>query len=75
MDYLKDIEKLLGEKIETEILEGFEPVDKFSGKPASKQNQRGGGGNRGGGNRKGGGGGKPSWKKKGNSSSRRTGNR
>ena len=72
MDYLKDIEKLLGEKINFEILEGFEPVDKFTGKPASKQNQRGGR-NKGGGNRKGGGG-KPSWKKKGNSSSRRTGN-
>jgi len=75
MDYLKDIEKLLGEKLGSDIIEGFEPVDKFSGKPASKQNQRGGGGNRGGGNRKGGGGGKPSWKKKSNSSSRRTGNR
>jgi len=74
MDYLKDIEKLLGEKLGSETIEDFEPVDKFSGKPASKQNQRGGGGNRGGG-RNGGGGGKPSWKKKGNSSSRRTGNR
>jgi ATP-dependent RNA helicase RhlE len=75
MDYLKDIEKLLGESLGSEILEGFEPIDKFSGKPASKQNQRGGGGgNRGGGNRNGGST-KPSWKKKGNSSSRRTGNR
>jgi ATP-dependent RNA helicase RhlE len=74
MDYLKDIEKLLGEKLGSETIEGFEPVDKFSGKPASKQNQRGGG-NRGGGNRNGGGGTKPSWKKKSNSSSRRTGNR
>jgi ATP-dependent RNA helicase RhlE len=74
MDYLKDIEKLLGEKLGSETIEGFEPVDKFSGKPASKQNQRGGG-NRGGGNRNGGGGAKPSWKKKSNSSSRRTGNR
>jgi ATP-dependent RNA helicase RhlE len=76
MDYLKDIEKLLGEKLGSDIIEGFEPVDKFSGKPASKQNQRGGG-NRGGGNRNGGngGGGKPGWKKKSNSSSRRTGNR
>ena len=75
MDYLKDIEKLLGESLGSEILEGFEPIDKFSGKPASKQNQRGGGGgNRGGGNRNGGSS-KPSWKKKGNSSSRRTGNR
>jgi len=74
MSYLKDIEKLLGETLETEILEGFEPIDKFSGKPASKQNQRGGGGNRGGGNRNGGGG-KPSWKKKSNGSSRRSDNR
>lgn len=75
MDYLKDIEKLLGESLGSEILEGFEPIDKFSGKPASKQNQRGGGGgNRGGGNRNGDSS-KPSWKKKGNSSSRRTGNR
>jgi len=70
--YLKAIEKLLGEKLASEILEGFEPVDKFSGKPASmqgkKQNQRGRGGNRNGGA------GKPSWKKKNNSSSRRSGN-
>jgi ATP-dependent RNA helicase RhlE len=73
--YLQAIEKLLGEKLETEILEGFEPVDKFSGKPAStqgkRQNQRG---NSGGGNRNSGGSTKPSWKKKSNSSSRRTGN-
>jgi len=76
MSYLKDIEKLLGETIETEILEGFEPIDKFSGKPASKQNQRGGNRSGGGGNRNGGGnrsgGGKPSWKKKSNGSSRRS---
>ena len=73
--YLQAIEKLLGEKLESEILQGFEPVDKFSGKPAStqgkRQNQRG---NSGGGNRNGGGSTKPSWKKKSNSSSRRTGN-
>lgn len=70
--YLKAIEKLLGEKLDSEILEGYEPVDKFSGKPAStqgkRQNQRGNGGNRNSG------GGKPSWKKKSNGSSRRSSN-
>jgi ATP-dependent RNA helicase RhlE len=77
MSYLTAIEKLLGQKLEGEIIEGFEPVDKFSGKPASiqgkKQNQRGGGRN-GGSSRNGGGGSKPSWKKKSNSSSRRKSN-
>ena len=70
--YQKAIEKLLGEKLESEILEEFEPQDKFTGKPASmqgkKQNQRRSGGHRNGG------GGKPSWKKKSNGSSRRSGN-
>jgi len=67
--YLKAIEKLLGEKLITDTMEGFEPMDKFSGKPASmqgkKQNQRG---------QRNGGGSKPSWKKKSNGSSRRSGN-
>ncbi len=41
MDYLRDIEKLIEQKIPTEIMEGFEPTDKATGvKPASKQNNR-----------------------------------
>ena len=38
--YLKDIEKLLGESLPFEIIEGFEPKDKFSGTPASMQGKR-----------------------------------
>jgi ATP-dependent RNA helicase RhlE len=76
-DYLKSIEKLLGEKLPSEVLEGFEPVDKFSGKPASKQNQgRGRSNNNRPKSNSGGGGG--SWKKKstsGGSSRRNSGGR
>ena len=42
MDYLRAIEKLIEQRIPTQIMEGFEPQDKATGvKPASKQgNQR-----------------------------------
>lgn len=59
VEYLRGIEKLLGEKMESEIIEGFEPVDKFDPN-AKKQNNRGGGGGRGrnsGGGQRGGSGG------------------
>ena len=54
-DYLRDIEKLLGEKIVTEILEGFELTESLaSSKPASRQQGGGRGNSRnsGGGNKK-----------------------
>ncbi|MEQ9297169.1 MAG: DEAD/DEAH box helicase [Cyclobacteriaceae bacterium] len=38
MEYLRDIEKLIDQRIPTDIMEGFEPTDKPTGvKPASKQ--------------------------------------
>lgn len=42
IDYLRDIEKLIEQRIPTDVMEGFEPTDKPTGvKPASKQgNQR-----------------------------------
>jgi ATP-dependent RNA helicase RhlE len=41
MDYLRAIEKLIDQRIPTDIMEGFEPVDKPTGvKPASKQNNQ-----------------------------------
>ena len=66
--YLNDIEKLLGEKLPTEVIEGFEPKDKFQGKPASvqgkRQNQKSSS------NRNRNSEGKPSWKKSSTSSRR-----
>jgi ATP-dependent RNA helicase RhlE len=66
--YLNDIEKLLGEKLPTEVIEGFEPKDKFQGKPASvqgkRQNQRSSS------NKNRNSEGKPSWKKSSTSSRR-----
>ena len=62
LDYLRGIEKLIGEKIEEEVVEGFEPVDKPSD-PKKKQqinNQRRNT-SRGGGN---------NWKKKNKSGNR-----
>ncbi|MFK5880451.1 MAG: DEAD/DEAH box helicase [Flavobacteriaceae bacterium] len=41
-EYLRDIEKLLGEKLSSEIIEGFEPT----GKPSENKPKQGGGGNR-----------------------------
>ncbi len=68
-DYLKDIEKLLGETLPFEVIEGFEPKDKFTGKPAAmqgkRQNQRSSA------NKNKSGGRKPSWKKNNSNSSRR----
>ena len=67
MEYLRDIEKLIEQRIPTDIMEGFEPTDKPTGvKPASKQggqrNHRrpksGGGGN------SSGGGGKKNWNRR-----------
>ncbi len=41
MDYLRAIEKLIDQPIPTDIMEGYEPVDKPTGvKPASKQNNQ-----------------------------------
>lgn len=41
MDYLRAIEKLIDQRIPTDIMEGYEPVDKPTGvKPASKQNNQ-----------------------------------
>ncbi|SFB61283.1 DEAD/DEAH box helicase [Algoriphagus aquimarinus] len=41
IDYLRAIEKLIDQRIPTDIMEGFEPVDKPTGvKPASKQNNQ-----------------------------------
>lgn len=38
MEYLRDIEKLIEQRIPTDIMEGYEPTDKPTGvKPASKQ--------------------------------------
>ncbi len=41
-EYLRDIEKLLGEKLSSEIIEGFEPT----GKPSENKPKQGGGNNR-----------------------------
>lgn len=38
--YLGEIEKLLGENLPFEIIDDFEPKDKFQGKPASMQGKR-----------------------------------
>ncbi|PZX55874.1 ATP-dependent RNA helicase RhlE [Algoriphagus ratkowskyi] len=41
IDYLRAIEKLIDQRIPTDIMEGYEPVDKPTGvKPASKQNNQ-----------------------------------
>jgi ATP-dependent RNA helicase RhlE len=44
--YLRDIEKLIGEKIEVEIVEGFEPDPNASTQPIKQGQGRQGGGNR-----------------------------
>ncbi|WP_047545056.1 DEAD/DEAH box helicase [Psychroserpens sp. Hel_I_66] len=44
--YLRDIEKLIGEKIEVEIVEGFEPDPNASTEPIKQGGGRQGGGNR-----------------------------
>ncbi|MFD2915704.1 DEAD/DEAH box helicase [Psychroserpens luteus] len=44
--YLRDIEKLIGEKIEVEIVEGFEPDPNASTEPIKQGQGRQGGGNR-----------------------------
>ena len=44
--FLRDIEKLIGEKIEVEILEGFEPDPNASTEPIKQGQGRQGGGNR-----------------------------
>ncbi|MGB3606361.1 MAG: DEAD/DEAH box helicase [Psychroserpens sp.] len=44
--YLRDIEKLIGEKIEVEIVEGFEPDPNASTEPIKQGQGRRGGGNR-----------------------------
>lgn len=67
--YLNDIEKLLGEKLPSESIEGFEPKDKFQGKPASVQGKRQS--QRQNSNRNKNGGKKPSWKKNNSGGSRR----
>ncbi len=56
LDYVRGIEKLLGEQLPTEIVEGFEPVDKPS--DPKKKPQHGGRRNQG----------KPNWKNKNNRS-------
>ena len=41
IEYLRDIEKLIEQRIPTDVMEGFEPTDKPTGvKPASKQGQQ-----------------------------------
>nr|WP_321224733.1 DEAD/DEAH box helicase [uncultured Psychroserpens sp.] len=44
--YLRDIEKLIGEKIDVEIIEGFEPDPNASTEPIKQGQGRQGGGNR-----------------------------
>jgi ATP-dependent RNA helicase RhlE len=44
--FLRDIEKLIGEKIEVEILEGFEPDPNASTEPIKQGQGRQGGGSR-----------------------------
>jgi len=61
--FLRDIEKLIGQRIESEIIEGFEPKDKPTESKADTNKRKygkpksGGGGYRGGGGHKSGGGG------------------
>lgn len=39
MEYLRGIEKLIGEKMEGQIIEGYEPVDKFDPNAKKQQNR------------------------------------
>lgn len=41
MEYVREIEKLLGQRLETEVIEGFEPNNTIEpGKPSSKSSQK-----------------------------------